>query len=80
MHPEAQSILKIIMSILSTAHNMDIQQNLSGRDLLKLYSPDNHLLELDDFIGWNEAVFHLISDVIEEKDLLSEASNARFIH
>jgi len=80
MHPETQSILNIIMSILATAHHMDVQENMTGRDLLKAYSPDNQLLEFDEFIGWNEAMYWLITDVIEEKDLLSEVSNARYIH
>ena len=80
MHPETQYVLNIIMGVLSSAHEMDVEHNCTGRELLEIYSPANELLQSHDFISWGSALHALISDVIEEKDLLSEASKSGVKH
>ena len=80
LHPETQYLLNIIMTLLDAAHYMDIEENLSGRDLLDVYSPDNQILKTEGFISWGSALHALLTDVIEEKDLLSVVSHERYLH
>ena len=73
---ESKNMLDMVMSILNCAHVLDTHHNLSGRDLLETFSPDNDLLKHDEYITWGNAVFSLITDVLNDKDLQSQSANA----
>ena len=80
LHPETQYMLNIVMTLMNSAHLLDVEHNRTGRHLLEIYSPDNKLLSTSTSISWGFALHELITDVILEKDLLSQASKEKYIH
>ena len=80
MNTETQYMINVVMTLLDAAHVLDLEHNLTGRELIKAYSPDNEILDNNDFISWGCALHTIITDVIQERDLLSQASKSSYLH
>ena len=77
---ESQDLLRIIMTILESAHLLDVDDKSCPKRILEIYSPENPLLNDDDTITWAQAVHTVITDVIQKRDLLSQAPSMKSRH
>ena len=80
MSAETQTCLRIIMTILETSHLIENGDQYSPRKLIEIYTPENSILETQNYITWGQAVHVIITDVIQKKDLLSQAPSKELRH
>ena len=80
MSAETQTCLRIIMTILETSHLIENGDQYSPRKLIEIYTPENCILETQGHITWGQAVHVIITDVIQKKDLLSQAPSKELRH
>ena len=76
LNEDTQRMLDMIMGILDMAHTLEIDHNRTGKEILIRFSPDNPLAKNDDYISWGQAIHALLTDVVLEQDLQSQAYKA----
>jgi hypothetical protein len=80
MSPNSQSMLLMVFALLSDAHQIEMNFNKDIRILLKKYSPNNALLESDNYISWGKGLHDLVVDIITGKDVTSPSFKPRVKH
>ena len=80
MSLETQSCIRIIMTILETSHLLEEGDKDSPRELIEIYTPENTILNSHDQITWGQAIHTIITDIIQKKDLLSQAPSKELRH
>ena len=72
----SQRLIDLIMTILLETNDLELNHNLNPKDYLKIYSPDNELLDSLKDLTWGEALHALITDVLYGDDLPSQIQKA----
>ena len=77
---ETQDLLRIIMTIIESAHLLDENDETCPKRILEIYSPENSLLNQKITITWGQAIHAVITDVILKRDILSQAPSMELRH
>ena len=77
---DAQDLLIMVMSFLNDAHTLEIDLNKDVRPILEQFSPNNKLLESEEYISWGRGLHDLLSDIITHKDILSPTFKPKVKH
>ena len=76
LNEDTQRMLDMIMTVLNTAHGLEMYHNRTGKEILIKFSPDNPLALTDDYVSWGQAIHALLTDVVLERDLPTQAYKA----
>ena len=70
---DGKEALDTVMAVLERAHFMKQEKNISPREFLLEYSPDNTTLKDAKEISWPQALHALITDMMLGNDVISQA-------
>lgn len=76
LEPKSQRLIDLIMTILLETDDLEINQNCNPKDYLRIYSPDNLLLDSSKELTWGETIHALVTDVLHGDDLPSQIQKA----